>query len=424
MCAQVFTDCDNTLDKDFVRALERLAQLKENVGKDILIFTHREGFYDLERLLGLSATKPPYASVNRYVCSWRETNCASGAADIKWRLEARDITRQKAGSRPLQMEKKVPKTKSEYLQGKSVDKFVTHNVKLQSSLETTITERRSLHEWTCEACTFQNIATTGACSICDLIRPLPRSKGPSCVFPLFGTRRAVLAVIDAPDPSTAAAQAVVAVECGARGVFLVARARGHAETLVRAVRARLPHAWLGLTLQHTQNDPRQAFAEMNSFQTTEANPNCLEVNGLWTEWGWINVGSDPDRDSIRFATQVAVARAASGWQGAYFAGVANELNPILGMERWTEADFTNGGDVGALFCECLVTSCWTKRPGVVAALAAGASPTSVAVACSLAEATEAMRTSRLSAVGVFLVSGAWDVTDDASRLRELVASVV
>jgi hypothetical protein len=76
----------------------RLAQLKENVGKDILIFTHREGFYDLyvfgllfslvdfppefsfcylilmlyfffyyvrERLLGLFATKPPYASVNR-----------------------------------------------------------------------------------------------------------------------------------------------------------------------------------------------------------------------------------------------------------------------------------------------------------------------------------------------------------------------
>ncbi|MDP6945113.1 MAG: BtpA/SgcQ family protein [Myxococcota bacterium] len=123
----------------------------------------------------------------------------------------------------------------------------------------------------------------------------------------FTNRHVVLPVVHVEDTEQALRNADIVVEAGCDGFFLIHHAQDHSVLLdvYRAVRAVHPTAWIGLNCLDLLAE--EVFAAVDP-----------DVDGIWMD----DAAIDERTSEQPMAERIAVARAASGWEGLYFGGVA------------------------------------------------------------------------------------------------------
>lgn len=131
------------------------------------------------------------------------------------------------------------------------------------------------------------------------------------------TKRFFPVIHPAQGVSVALTSVGVARDAGADGVFLINQGMSKVDVLALAasVRSHFPDLWLGLNLLGV--DPSVSIRD----------PYIHTFNGLWCD----NAGCDDVKTDAWEDEEWAVfrARAASGWQGEYFGGVAFKYqNPV------------------------------------------------------------------------------------------------
>lgn len=146
-------------------------------------------------------------------------------------------------------------------------------------------------------------------------------------------RPAMLVVIHHRDLELTLANADLAVQGGADGVFLIDHSGGSKALLdvADALRVRLPELWIGVNLLGTAAPV--AFGLLDG----------RDVDGLWSDAAGIDLEGSP------LAREALAARERSGFAGLYFGGVEFKYQPSLG-------DVRRAADMAREFMDVICTS--------------------------------------------------------------------
>lgn len=129
---------------------------------------------------------------------------------------------------------------------------------------------------------------------------------------------------------------------GCPGAFLINHDFGRDAFLpiLREVRMALPNFWLGVNF--LAEDGRVGFATLGALAAQG-----LEFQALWADDACLDERQAEQTD----ATAIAAARAASGWNGIYFGGVAfKKQRPVA------DADLHLAAQLGAVWLDVVTTS--------------------------------------------------------------------
>ena len=139
---------------------------------------------------------------------------------------------------------------------------------------------------------------------------------------------AVTPVIHVADERQALGNVRVAISTGVAGVFLINHDFPMSDLLpvIRAVRARWPALWLGVNFLGVSG--ADAFPVLGRL----AAEGCA-VDAYWADDARI----DEHRESQDEAQEIDRVRAASGWQGLYFGGVAFKKQRHVAPADWARA---------------------------------------------------------------------------------------
>lgn len=159
----------------------------------------------------------------------------------------------------------------------------------------------------------------------------------------FGSTGPVVApVIHVLSTAQALANLEILRAAGCPGAFLINHDFGREAFLpiLREVRLALPDVWLGVNF--LAEDGRVGFATLGAL----AAEGCV-FQALWADDACLDerTGEQPD------AKAIAAARAASGWEGMYFGGVAfKKQRPVA------DADLERAARLGAEWLDVVTTS--------------------------------------------------------------------
>ncbi len=160
-------------------------------------------------------------------------------------------------------------------------------------------------------------------------------------------------VIHVDDAPQARAQAAIAFEQGADGIFLINHVQSFHDLLevYRAVRQDYPRRWIGINCFDL--DAKEVFRAVGA-----------SVDGIWTD----NAGIEEERPVQRYADAVLRIRREAGWPGLYFGGVAFKYQREV-------TDLENPARIAAWYMDVVTTS----GPGTGArlAIASGITPENV-----------------------------------------------
>lgn len=152
----------------------------------------------------------------------------------------------------------------------------------------------------------------------------------------------VTPVIHVLDAAQTRANLDMIAQAGAQGAFLINHDFGRDRFLpiLREIRRALPDMWLGLNF--LAEDGRVGFAELGALAAEG-----LGFQALWADDACL----DETRSDQPDARAIAATRAASGWQGLYFGGVAfKKQRPVA------EADLPAAAALGAAWLDVTTTS--------------------------------------------------------------------
>ena len=226
---------------------------------------------------------------------------------------------------------------------------------------------------------------------------------------------AVLPVIHVRDAVQACRNAVVAIEAGAQGVFLINHdfPREELVPILGEVRTRFPSLWLGVNFLAVTG--RDAFPVLGRLQAEG-----VDVDAYWADDARIDERVPADEQTA--AAEIAAAREASGWTGLYFGGTAfKKQRPVApsGHETaartataWMDAVTTSGVATGRAADRAKIAAFRRGCGNAPLALASGVTPENAA---GYAPDVDAM----LVATGINHDGDFYEI--DPARLRRLLA---